>query len=219
MLTIGNGAFEQCENLASVTIAEGVTTLGSNLFGHCDALVDVNLPNSIELVENNPFFACEKLETISLSSDHPYLELINGVLFSKPDHRLICFPPALDCAEYSIPDGTEIVAGDAIRFNESLTTLAIPSSVTTLEGCAICNCHNLSDVTLSEGLRHLGLGMFGDSAVTRVRLPDSLESVDKYWGMGMMGERSIEYVVGPDSFARQVCEENDMPFVLSSEVE
>ena len=35
----------------------------------------------------------------------------------------------------------------------------------------------------------------------------------------MMGERKIEYVVGPDTFARQVCEENDMPFVLSTEVE
>ena len=66
-----------------------VTNFGDNAYEFC-SLRSITIPDSIETMGSNPFVGDDI--SISVSSDHPYLAVIDGVLFSKTDERLIYFP-------------------------------------------------------------------------------------------------------------------------------
>ena len=128
-LSIGDGAFRSCTQLTGITIPGSVTQIGSYASAKCRKLASVTLPDSIEEMGDNPFLDCLKLAEIVISPSHPYLELIDGVLFSKPDKRLICYPRALAAEEYTVPDGTVIIGNDAFGTVPSLKRITIPASV------------------------------------------------------------------------------------------
>lgn len=117
----------------------------------------ITIPDCVTTLEGNPF-DCEGWQwEIVVSSGHPTLEVVEGVLFSKPDHRLVCafnrIPGSFDePAEYAVPEGTEIIEDHAFRAaTYSWGTIRIPNSVTTLgrNPFAFCNSANGYDGSLT----------------------------------------------------------------------
>ena len=53
--SIGENAFGDCKNLASVTIGEGATTISDGAFGGCGALTEVMLPQSVTDIGSEVF--------------------------------------------------------------------------------------------------------------------------------------------------------------------
>ena len=68
-----------------------VTRIGEEAFIGSD-VTSVTIPDSVTSIGANPFAGCRFLETIRVSPDHPTLEVVDGVLFSKPDKELLSFP-------------------------------------------------------------------------------------------------------------------------------
>ena len=62
----GAGAFENCKNLRSVTILEGVTHLPAALFYGCTGLTNVSLPSSIQAIGKACFQGCTALTTVAI---------------------------------------------------------------------------------------------------------------------------------------------------------
>jgi hypothetical protein len=52
---IGESAFEGCEKLANVSIAEGVTKIGDTAFKNCPALKNITIPETLATFGNTPF--------------------------------------------------------------------------------------------------------------------------------------------------------------------
>ena len=61
---INQGAFNLCESLEKVDIAEGVETIGYIAFQSCDKLTSIYIPNSVKLIEQYAFHG-NGLESIS----------------------------------------------------------------------------------------------------------------------------------------------------------
>ena len=53
---IGSCAFDQCTNLADVSIPNTVTTIGNNSFQLCSSLTSISFPNSLKTIEHSVFF-------------------------------------------------------------------------------------------------------------------------------------------------------------------
>ena len=68
---IGNGAFENCRQLVSISIPESVTNIGVGVFRGCSSLV-----------------------IISVENDNEFYSSSGGILYSKDKQRLICCPAA-----------------------------------------------------------------------------------------------------------------------------
>ena len=101
--SIGYEAFYVCIKLTSVTIPDSVTRIGDRAFEACTSLTSIMIPDSVIEVGANPLLSCKKLTEVTVSPDHPTLAVIDGVLFSKPDKRLISYPCAFSLESYSIP--------------------------------------------------------------------------------------------------------------------
>ena len=62
--TIGEGAFNDCRELKSITIPEGVTELPRLAFYSCYALAEVKLPGTLTTIGEMAFDHCEALQSI-----------------------------------------------------------------------------------------------------------------------------------------------------------
>ena len=67
--TIGDGAFNWCDSLASVTIPDSVTAIGHHAFGNCSSLASVTVPASVTDIGEEAFANCSDLTlTVGLGS-------------------------------------------------------------------------------------------------------------------------------------------------------
>ena len=65
---IGAGSFENCVNLKSITVPDGVKYIGIQAFTGCTALESVTLPDSIESIGNQAFRGCSALKSVTIPS-------------------------------------------------------------------------------------------------------------------------------------------------------
>ena len=125
--------------------------------------------------------------SIRVSPDHPTLETMDGVLFSKPDKKLVYYPYTLDAESYSIPDGIEIIGDWAFSDGTNLTSITIPNSVTSIGDNAFNICQGLTSVTIPDSVTSIGEGAFKDC-------------------------KKLTATVGRDSYAKQYCIDNDINY-------
>ena len=64
--SIGDGAFEHCTGLTSVTIPNSVTSIGDGAFEHCTGLTSVTIPNSVTSIGYWAFCDCSGLTSVTI---------------------------------------------------------------------------------------------------------------------------------------------------------
>ena len=187
VVTIGEKAFTGCSSLAQVTIPDSVASLGDQAFSEC-MMTSITIPDSVTSIGANPFSNCLMLTGIIISPDHPYLETIDGVLFSKPDKRLICYPRKFSAESYVIPDGVRMIGDYAFCYCKSLTTVTIPDSVTSIGEWAFFMCSSLTSVTIPDSVTSIGEKAFNKCESLTVAV-----SRNSY-AMQYCGNNGINYV-------------------------
>ena len=185
--TIGNSAFFACYCLTGIEIPDSVTSIGDFAFYSCENLISIKIPDSVTDIGNNPFLFSSKLIDIVVSPDHPYLATINGVLYSKPDKRLVCYPEAKTDSLFSVPDGIKIIGNCAFFCCDNLNMVEIPGSVVHIGEDAFWFCKNLDSIGLPDSVSYIGKNAFD-------------------------GCNGIVVDAAPGSYAQQYCEENGLNY-------
>lgn len=157
--SIGNEAFFLNNCSKEIVIPEGVTKIGDNAFGKSFILEDITIPESVIEIGSNPFMGCPYLFSINVYRDHPTLALIDGVLFSKTDHRLV-FYPQMRHGNYVIPEGTKKIGNRAFWGCQNLTDVVLPVSITSIGDEAFANCTRLMDFNIPDCVTDFGDSVF-----------------------------------------------------------
>lgn len=149
---IDNSAFYGCENLASITIPECVTSIGKNAFYNCTSLAEVHISDlsawcsiDFKYYSANPVYYAKNL----------YLneELVTDLI---------------------IPTGVTSISYAAFSGCTSLTSITIPDSVTSIGARAFYKCTNLTSITISNSVENISEKAFQDcNGLQRVHV-DSL---------------------------------------------
>lgn len=133
---IGDGAFEDCTNLTSVTIPITVATIGYNAFNGCKNLKSVNIPNSITQLHTCTFNGCESLSDITLPDK---LSQIGQSVFYG----------CKSLFSVTIPKSVSIIGMHAFR-ESGITSIIIPSNVKEVGNWAFANCNNLKSAVICD---------------------------------------------------------------------
>lgn len=80
MVSIGEGAFQSCRGLTSVTISGKVEKISSGLFNWCDNLVSVRLPEGVKTIGEGSLAHCVKLSRVNIPQSVEELE--TGAFFN-----------------------------------------------------------------------------------------------------------------------------------------
>jgi hypothetical protein len=86
---IGEGAFEQCEELTTITMPNGLTSIGADAFEYCSSLISVTIPASVTNIGAYAFYYMVDLTSVFFSGNAPAFgsPLING------DNRTVYYLP------------------------------------------------------------------------------------------------------------------------------
>ena len=210
VISIGDSAFSMCELLRSVTLREGLQSIGSRAFFCCRQLETIAFPDSLSILGSDPFDICQSLTEIRVSPEHALLAYDNGMLFSKPDRKLIYYAagnPAETCA---VPEGTRIIGENAFGNGENIRTIILPESVTQIENRGFSGCWQAEEVVFSQGLESIGAEAFYNlAALEEIVLPEGLKAIGDSAFSGCKGLKRITIPASVTDIGRGILTNTD----------
>ena len=146
---IGNYAFEGCSGLTSLTLPSSLTSIYSFAFSHCSSLTSLTIPSGVTRIGDVAFDSCSALTSISLPSS---LTSIGDVAFQCCNVKEVRFYINGDFEAYLTKGHPYIGCHCGIKYylnDEEITSIVVPSSITTLGKYAFQGCSNLLTVYVS----------------------------------------------------------------------
>ena len=190
--TISYGAFDDCTNLISVSIPDGVTEIKSTVFENCTNLTSVEIPDSVTAIGYGAFSGCSSLTNIDLP-DH--ITSISGMTFYG----------CSSLTSIDIPDGVSTIERDAFGLCTSLTNMEIPESVTFMDSDVFIGCSSLASVVLPSSITSIPSRAFCDcTSLTEIDLPDGITSIKSQAFANCASLTSIEIPAGVTSIGWSV---------------
>ena len=172
---IGYSAFEDCSRLTSLNLPAGITKIGSETFEGCSGLTSLTLPTGITSIGESAFSGCGGLKEVRFCIND------NLDTYLTKSHPYI----DVDCGiKYYIND-------------KEITSIEIPSNVTTLGNYVFQGCSRLTSLTLPVGITSIGYRAFqGCSGLTSLTLPVGITSIGTSAFEGCSGLTSLNLPAG-----------------------
>ena len=182
VISVGDGAFDNCTRLSCITIPDSVTSIGDGAFSDCTRLSSITIPDSVTSIGKGAFFRCSSLSSITISGsvtsigeeafcDTPWLEakqaenplvIVNNILIDG----------STCSGDVAIPDGVTYIPYCAFSCS-SLESITIPDSVTSIGEEAFYECSHLESVYISDIAAWCNIE-FGDYSSNPLRYADNL---------------------------------------------
>ena len=240
LVSVGDYAFSGCERLSGAWFREGLISIGTGAFHYCWALEEIDLPDTLTSLGNHPFNDCRKLSEFRLGSDHPLLGFADGILYSKPDMKMIFYAAGNPAEHFTVPEGIRIIGEMAFSNVRTLRSVTFPDTVRQIGKESFRNCRNIEELVFSEGLEEICDRAFYDmSGLTEIILPEGVVSIgdeafagcsrlEKIWipesaesiGEGILDGTdtlNLAVYVMPDSAGEQYCRANSLTAVYPGE--
>lgn len=161
-LVLEGAIFEQCENLKTVILPEGLKSISGSgeydgLFYSCSSLETVELPNSLERIGGGTFRYCYSLNTITIPENVEYIG-----------------PSAFyECTKLKSVNikSTKLKTISTYAFYKCtlLESVSLPSSLLSINTASFAYCSSLKEISFPESIISIGSSAFnGCSGLTKV---------------------------------------------------
>ena len=177
--SIGEGAFDDCTSLTSITIPNSVTSIGGHAFSNCHGLTSITIPNSVTSIGDWTFAYCSSLTSITIPN-------------SVTSIGISAFGYCHSLTSITIPNSVKKIEYWAFWFCHSLNSIIIPNSVESIGHAAFYDCRSLKSVTISENLKSIDFSTFAYcSELTTINIPNNVTSIGDYAFLGCSSLDSI----------------------------
>ena len=193
--SIGSNAFDNCDELTSVRLPEGLKAIGENAFYSCSGLTSISFPSSLRHIDTYAFSGCSSLT--SLSFPEGMTQIGNGAFYGCGRLETISFPStmkSIDWSAFCIRYGNDygVCTCDSIRridikdFSTWLNSDRFGANSSSYEGHVCASNAKLyidgkkleDEVVIPEGVTELKSHLFdGATQITSIKFPSTLVRV------------------------------------------
>lgn len=146
---IGTMAFDECENLYSVTIPNSISKIGNSAFSYCYNLRSIDIPLSVTDIGKKAFYECRSLQEI----------LIPEAITGWQDYL---FYGCTSLKSIRIPEGVTSI-GDCCFFNcQSLKEIDLPNTIISMGQCTFYGCKNLKSIVIPNEITNIPFNCLSD---------------------------------------------------------
>ncbi len=165
IVTIGEGAFYDCQYLVSVNLTYSVNTIGENAFYRNIRLRNVGDISGVEgeKLGAGAFNGCKELRAITLS----------GLLTKIGDYT---FNDCASLTEISLPDALQTIGNYAFSGCTALKTVSLEAFVESIGDNAFADCSSLTEVNIAKTSDEVVMqgNPFANCRSVKVYVPSSL---------------------------------------------
>ncbi|MBQ7990226.1 MAG: leucine-rich repeat protein [Oscillospiraceae bacterium] len=181
---IGNYTFKNCTSLTDVTLSDSLTKIGNEAFYYCISLPNITYPDTLEEMGNKAFW--NNLTLANVRIPDTCLKIGNQA-----------FQGCVSFTSFTFPEGTEQISAGVLAQCINLASVTIPDSVkkinsgsgsqsTVLNYNKKYNNFSIYRIDLTRGPQPTSMrpeaydhttGAFADTALTTVKLPDTMTEI------------------------------------------
>ncbi|MCR5847057.1 MAG: leucine-rich repeat protein [Lachnospiraceae bacterium] len=178
--TIYDNAFDNNQNIKSVTVPDTVTSINAGAFANCVNLETVKLSQNLTLLGGCAFAGCTKIKNIYIPKS-----LVDGgssTYYEGPDSPPIYeggpFAGCIGLKNVEFEEGITTVANHLFYNCEGLESIVIPDTVTKIDFGAFQGCGSLKNVTLPDGLNSIeDRAFYCCESLKSIKIPDSVKKI------------------------------------------
>ena len=180
--SISDYAFEGCSGLTSLTLPDGITSIGDDAFWGCSGLTSLPLPATITSIGNCAFYGCSGLTSLNLPDGITSIGYSAFEGCSRLKEVRFCINDNLDTYLTKGHPYIDVDCGIKYYINDKeITSIEIPSNVTTLGQYVFQECREFTSLTLPSSITEIGEGAFeGCSGLTSLTLPASISEIGDF---------------------------------------
>ncbi|WP_297123439.1 leucine-rich repeat domain-containing protein [uncultured Porphyromonas sp.] len=157
-----------------------VVRIGDSAFGACFQITSISIPASVREMGELPFLSLSGLKSFVVDDANPLYCSVGGVLYSKDQKTLLCYPNARG-KTFSVPEGTQNILSGAFFNCFELESITLPESLDSIGFIAFTSCINLRELTIPRGLKDLQIYAFAKCAsLQKVDFKAPLEKLPMY---------------------------------------
>lgn len=163
--------------IPSTFLDGAVVEISANAFK--DSIVTkVAIPSSVTTISSTAFYACSDLQTIWVDSGNTVYKSVSNCVIEIATGKLV-----VGCNNSVIPNDGSVksIGGSAFEYCTGLTSITIPSSVTSIDYLAFSVCSSLQTVTFEKNIKlhTIGNGAFNScSSLTSIVIPAYVKLID-----------------------------------------
>lgn len=185
MTSIGEMAFETCENLLSVHITDlaawcnislvehrsNPLTFAKHLFLNDEEIKDLVIPNSVTIIKKHVFSGLSSITSVTIPNSVTRIEFgafsgCNGLTSvtipnSVTDLESCVFSGCVGLTSVTLPNSITSIESFTFDSCKGLTSVTIPNSVTYIDGYAFRNCNSLTSIIIPNSVTYIGYDSFG----------------------------------------------------------
>lgn len=217
--SIGDDAFESCDNLDSIVLPESVTQIGSDAFSYCRNLKSIFIPDSVIAIDNDAFWNSKKVTIYGISGSYAENYANQN---SIPFVAVTDYGTTGDCLWWLDSAGTLTVSGNGKMGNypnslslpwgtDRVKTAVFEDGVTGIGKCAFKNNSGLESVTIPGSVTAInGFAFYGCTSLQTITIRRGVTSIGDS-AFGNCNDLTICGVKG--SYAERYAIKNNIPFV------
>ena len=193
-----------CLALVRVSLPESTTTIKESAFYRCNSLASIRIPSAVTSIHKMAFYECSALASVNIESD-----AIASKAYSTTSSLSSIFGSQV--RNYTFGGGVKKI-GDYACYNcQSLISVSIGNSVTSIGSNAFGECSNLSKINYDnvDGLCNIQYNeekdnplyyahhlYIADSEVTDLIIPDNVTTISDY---ALFGSNYLNSIVFHDN--------------------
>lgn len=162
---IEKNAFQGCTRIKSITISKYITSINLN----------------VSSADVHPFYDCVYIRNFYVDSENTKYTSVDGILFSKDQTELLCYPAAKTDIKYTVPSNVKKIGISAFMRNSMIEEIVVPNGITKIENETFAHCESLKNITLPSGLKVIGGRTFeGCKAIKSINIPETVIEIGQY---------------------------------------
>lgn len=177
--SIGNRAFHGCHNLARIAIDQsGVSVKVYDVKGNCIIANNVvvygcytaTIPEGVKSIGSHAFAGQKRLKSITIPSS------VESIKYLEEEFGAFAYS-ALESITFAEGSQLKSISPYAFFYCESLKSIDLPNSLTTIGDGAFLECYALESVTLGSSVETIGASAFNCAPISSITIPASVKSI------------------------------------------